>query len=1564
MFAAGRTHRSRALRPLASLAALALLGAGAALPAAADDDADPADGVIHLDDEFDGEVPVAQSDNAASAQERDEQDAAGDADASDDGFAPMIADVDGVYLSEVYFRPGNDDDFVEFAADPGTNVGGWTVGSLTRGGGVQGDINAVVTLSDDVVVPENGVLAVDVDITNAFDLGFAASVFILTDDDEIAAFYTIGYCTGGGACDLDSGGATAGSGDSVPEPIWGLTATPTEEVPPSSQSLQWIDGAWTSGTPSPGEPNDGDDPGEPGEPEELEIAEVWGVDNDTLVTTTGVVTAHYPTGGFNGYVIQTSGTGGDTDLDTREVSDALFVFSPSTVDLVEIGQLVEVTGARGVFNGLHQITLNTATTGHGLEILAEDFDDVVPVPEFVLPETDDERLAYQSMLVHPADRYVVSDTYELGGWGETVRYGTIGLGLDRPLVQESELINPITDPTAFDELLAYNEGRAVSLDDGQSAQTPFDADVPYLTGEPNVRTGVGVSFEQPMIFDYRFGWNFQPTGPVTGNGSEWVSFDAGDTRQTNQSPADVGGDVTLAIFNVLNYFTTLGADQSDCWGYDHPPEEVTVAGCNDPDPGPRGAWNQEHLDNQQDKIVAAINELDADVVALSEIENSAHFNDGENRDESLEILVGALNDDAEYDRWDFAPSPQDVPSLEDDDVIRNAFIYQSEAVELGDAAQILVGDGAYYNAREPLAQSFVVPDSDYEFLAVVNHFKSKGCSGYDGDDIGAGCWNGDRVNQAESLVEFADDVAADADIEDVFLVGDFNSYSAEDPLQVFTGEGYSNVNPAWDPRTGAAFDGDNTYVFSGRVGSLDHIFASASAGDRITGTEVWSINANESVLAEYSRVGYFGSTHFDEEIPFRASDHDPVIIGIEVPEPVDPPESVDLSVLSFNDFHGRIGSNDDAVGEPATAVAMACLIEDYRDANDNTLLVSAGDNIGASTFTSFIDQDFPTLDVLNELELDVSALGNHEFDQGQSDLDERVIPHSEFPWIAANIVDEAGNEVYDPYVIVEAGGLDVAFIGAITEDMPRLVTPSGIEDLTFTSMSEAVNRYAEELTASGEADVIIAVVHEGLPTTSLDSRTGTAFGELVDNAHDSISAILSGHTHLQYTHDVDGTWVTQAGQYGEALSVLDLTIDTATGEVTASEAQNVAIEMPGDQECDAADDVRQIVDDARAQADELGSEVIGEATADFNRARNADGGENRGGESVLGALVADAQLWYAQQTNPEVQIAFTNSGGLREDLGGGEITYRDAAGVQPFANTLVSLELTGEQLAEVLEAQWEDDDDGRTFSKLAQSFGFRYLYDPDAEPGERISAMFLNGDVVEAGEYYTVVVNSYMAAGGSNMSTFPQARNIADTGQSDLEAMVEYVREHTPITPDYSQRAVGLSWISDPDATYEPGDEVALDVSSFAFTAGEPVAEEVDTALGGVSTGSFALDATPVDNWDEAGQAQIRATVPDVLTLASNSSGGVGSMAAGVPDSEPAVYAFEITDESTGTLVTIPISVGAAEGAGEPPTDGGPGGQMPVTGANVGWIAVGALVLLALGAVLMIRRRRSGAPSE
>lgn len=617
---------------------------------------------------------------------------------------------------------------------------------------------------------------------------------------------------------------------------------------------------------------------------------------------------------------------------------------------------------------------------------------------------------------------------------------------------------------------------------------------------------------------------------------------------------------------------------------------------------------------------------------------------------------------------------------------------------------------------------------------------------------------------------------------------------------------------------------------------------------------------------------------------------------------------VDFSIVASNDFHGRLEES---------ASVLACTVDQHREENPNTIFASAGDNIGGSTFTSFIQQDEPTIEALNAMDLDVSALGNHEFDQGAADMDDRVIPMSDFPWIGANIRDAAtGEHLYDPYYIQEVEGVRVAFIGLITEDMPRLVSPDGIEGIEWTSMSEEANFYAEHLTENDLADVVTVLVHEGLPGTSLESAAGRPFNDLVGNAHPEIDAIMSGHTHLPYVHDVDGMLLTQAGEYGDYVNVLDFSFDPATGELVESEAELLDLFPGGEPLCEGHAAVDQIVSDAVATADELGTEVVAETSGDipFARAVNSDGSENRSAASTIGELVADAQLWAIRENQPEVDFAITNSGGLRADLPLGELTFRDLGDVQPFANTLVNVELTGEQVHQLFEEQWRPDG---SFSKHAQSEGVRYTFDPEAPENERILQVTIDGEIVDPEGSYYVGMNSYMAAGGG-VEVPLESANAVDTGMNDLEAFVDYAREQEVLEPSLDRRAVGTTWVSEnpEDAVYSPGDELALDLSGLAYSSEDiPAGTSVTVSLAGYDLGDFDVDTGFVDSTDERGQASIRAEIPSALEYSGTVSPGLGAMTATGTSDEEIEVPLVIQKETTGTELTIPVTVAGSAAA-------------------------------------------------
>lgn len=557
---------------------------------------------------------------------------------------------------------------------------------------------------------------------------------------------------------------------------------------------------------------------------------------DTVVVD-GVVTADHRTGGYRGIYVQTEGSGGTTDA-TPGASDGVFVYLGSRTTDAAIGDAVQVTGRVTEYYGLTEISASSSgtsvvVTGPGT------MPQPVPLPDTV---TGADREQYESMLVDPTDDYLVASLHEVD------RYGTVWLsaGLD-PLVKSTELYRPGAEA---DAVAADNAARRLLLDDGKSQQVTT-ATQPYLTADHVVRVGDQLdSGDLTYVLSYAYDeWRLQPTVPIDAStpADQKASFTTLDPRPT--APGEVGGDLHLATFNVFNYFTTFSAD----------------------DPLARGAADQAEFDLQKAKIVAAINALGADVVALQEIENAIHFG-SDTPDAALADLVDGLNAAAGAGTWAYVPTPAALygDGAPETDVIMNAIIYKPAAVTPVGAATTDVDETVWDIAREPIAQEFdPVEGGGGEFLVIANHFKSKGGDGTEPAD-GQGLFNAERVEQATAVRDLADQLVSDTGVDSVAIMGDLNSYAHEDPVQVFLDAGYTDVVPT-------LASGEYTYTFDGERGSLDHVLASPALAERLTGAHVWDINASE-----WSARGYYGA-YPDPTSVYRASDHDPILAGVSVP---------------------------------------------------------------------------------------------------------------------------------------------------------------------------------------------------------------------------------------------------------------------------------------------------------------------------------------------------------------------------------------------------------------------------------------------------------------------------------------------------------------------------------------------------------------------------------------------------------------------------------------------------------------------------------------------------------
>ncbi|UUW88561.1 ExeM/NucH family extracellular endonuclease [Pimelobacter simplex] len=1267
---------------------------------------------------------------------------------------------------------------------------------------------------------------------------------------------------------------------------------------------------------------------------------------DSPATTEGVVTALYPTGGFNGFYIQTPGA------DTPDRSDALFVYVGSNSALLSglaIGDSVRVSGTVKEFtSGAGTLTELDVVAGTVTEIASLGTvtpKTVIPGTDCALPGTacltgaalDAAREAVEGELFAPSGDFTVTDAYDGSAFNPPAtpsnnNVGEIGLAAnsDKPLSTPTDIIDA-QDTAAIAARTAWNNAHRVLLDDGssttywntQNTAAGKDLPLPWLTPNHHVRVGAKVTFDQPLVLDWRFGWKLQPTSQIVGAPTGKVTFE----QNRPAAPQPVGGDLKLATFNVLNYFTTFGAAYGGCSSFvDRAGNPIAVDQC--PGTGPRGAWNQASFDRQQAKIVKAINKIDADIVSVEEIENSLVVDNGD-RDEALAALVTALNTAAGAGTWDYVHSPvsASLPANKaEQDVIRTGFIYKPAKVEVVGDAEMLFGTTEFANAREPFAAVFkpVGGTAGDRFAVIVNHFKSKG-SGVD-DGTGQGKANPDRIAQATRLQQFASDFATARGVQAVFLTGDLNSYSQEDPMQVLYNAGYTQMEAP----------GKHSYSFDGQSGSLDHVLANPAAAAMVTGVDIWEVNANESVFNQYSRYNYVGTDLYSDD-PFSASDHNPEVVGIKKGAP----STTDVQIIGTNDFHGRLladGTN------AAGASVLSGTVKQLRTENPNTVFAAAGDLIGASTFESFIQKDKPTIEALNEAGLDVSAAGNHEFDQGYEDLVGRVKNLADWEYIAANVEEPAGRDDLAETWTKQFGDVKVGFVGAVTEDLPSLVTPGGIQGVTVTDIVDATNAAAVELKNAG-ADLVVLLVHEGSAsedcTSSQFSNPATVWGNITQNVSADVDAIVSGHTHKAYNCSVpvqawadQGRAVTErpvvsAGQYGTNLNKLVFTVDNATGKVQAKTQSIISLTSAGAHPTDPA--VDQIVTDAKNQAEVLGAKELGKLQGVLNRAKLANGTtENRGGESTLGNQVAEVQRWATEKPESgSAQIAFMNPGGLRQDmpgtvvdqayldahpdstaqLGDRILTYKQAAVVQPFANTLVNMKLTGAQMKKVLEQQWQRDAAGkvpsRPFLRLGVSKGFTYTYaeKPVTVQGTAtfegtVTGMWLNGTPIDLGATYSVTVNQFLSTGGDNFFELKNGTNVADTGKVDLQAMVDYLAAKaatTPLAVDPAQRAVGIAFPADAPASYKPGDHVVLDVSSWTMsTPADAKDTEIQVKLGNQQIGTATLDNTiGTAVYDQYGTAHVDVTLP------ANQPAGATSLT--------------LVGASSGTEVIVPITV--AEGA-------------------------------------------------
>ena len=541
-------------------------------------------------------------------------------------------------------------------------------------------------------------------------------------------------------------------------------------------------------------------------------------------------------------------------------------------------------------------------------------------------------------------------------------------------------------------------------------------------------------------------------------------------------------------------------------------------------------------------------------------------------------------------------------------------------------------------------------------------------------------------------------------------------------------------------------------------------------------------------------------------------------------KPADPPgQLVELQLLSFNDYHGHVeaGGAGNVDGQPAGGGEyLAAKLAELREGNRYSLTVAAGDLIGGSPFFSGLFHDEPSVESLNAMDLDFSGVGNHEFDEGVTELlrmqnggchpedgcyFDEPFAGADFQWLSANVVDESGATPLPPYSIERVQNVDVAFIGMTLEATDTLVAAAGIQGYDFLDEVETANALVPILQAQG-VETIIVLLHEGgIPDPIEINGCSGISGPIVainDGLDPAIDAVITGHTHLPYNcvlpdPNGDDRMVTSAFSFGRVVTEMNLVIDRRSGDVRRdlSSATNHAV-IRADLAPDPA--VTAVIDKWAPLAEEVGSVPVGTISADINRGGDPTGSD-RGVESPAGNLVADAQNWSASAAGSEV--AFMNPGGVRSDLtfaesdgeGDGVVTFGEAQTFQPFGNTVLTFPMTGAQIISVLEEQCQPAGSSRPVLHLGVSEGFTYDLAITIEGGDctgiSVSNIVINGAPLDPAASYMVTANSFLADGGDNFTTFAEIDPVTRIdGGNDLLALINYLGTFSPVDPPATDR--------------------------------------------------------------------------------------------------------------------------------------------------------------------------------
>jgi len=796
----------------------------------------------------------------------------------------------------------------------------------------------------------------------------------------------------------------------------------------------------------------------------------------TIVTTEGIVTADFQaTGQLNGFYIQD--TTGDGDQAT---SDGIFVFN--TTFNVNVGDYVRIVGEVDEFSTLTELkNLTSLTVLSSGNPLMNPVNISLPVSSLAVLEN------YEGMLVRFPQTLTATETFTLA------RFGELPLSINGRLFNPTNIVDPNDNPATGTNssgnsnvaaVLAQqdlNNRSRILLDDGSSVQNP--PVVPYLNpADTTLRIGTTVA-NVTGVLDYAFdSYRLQPTQVPVFN------------YATRPAVPSVGAaNVKIASFNVLNYFN------GDGFGGGFPTS--------------RGANTAAEFTRQRVKIINAIKELNADVVGLIEIES-----DGSGANSAIADLVNGLNAATAPGTYAYVVDPTPANGGIGSDEIKQAIIYKSAVVTPDGLAK---SDPSAVHNRPPVAQTFVLNSNGEKFTVVVCHFKSKSCSGASGLNVdqldGQSCYNESRKQQATALVSFVSAVQASSGVQDVVAVGDFNAYEQEDPIDILRAGGLSVTAP-----------GVYSYVFQGQTGSLDYALITSGLASKLTGADKWHINSDEPVAKDYNQE--FNPAYLYSTSAFRSSDHDPVLVGLNLQKPV-----FTLQVLHASDFEsgGTFAPN------------FAAIVDTLEGTYPNTVLLASGDNWIPSPFYN-ASSDRPGVDpalrnvynqffgagtsnflraaagrvdisILNVMGFQASVLGNHEFDAGTSAISDIIgyeISGTEIRWMGAQFPYLSSNLNFGgdallsplftsqllpntayisrpdtlkstsprrkiaPYTIINVNGEQVGVVGATTQVLESIsstggVTVKGSKTNNMAELATFVQPAIDSLTNRGINKVIL-----------------------------------------------------------------------------------------------------------------------------------------------------------------------------------------------------------------------------------------------------------------------------------------------------------------------------------------------------------------------------------------------------------------------------------------------------------------------------------------------------------